>query len=216
LHYGSLARAVAAVAAGLTLAAPAQAETTFHARIGARFWATPRGEFARVLVNDQPIATLHISSGGLTPAQRAVTIKDRLIGLVDADLTPTQVSLVPLGREGWEIRGQGARIILVSPRDGAAQRQTARHLAQVWAKALKTRLAEPPLSLAKGAILVPFGAARTVAVGGRPAPRTSRWRQGTAGSARRPMTPSAAGSRCAGWDRGRRRFRSWRLGPPCR
>ncbi len=166
MHYGSLARAVAAVAAGLTLAAPAQAETTFHARIGARFWATPRGEFARVLVNDQPIATLHISSGGLTPAQRAVTIKDRLIGLVDADLTPTQVSLVPLGREGWEIRGQGARIILVSPRDGAAQRQTARHLAQLWAKALKTRLAEPPLSLAKGAILVPFGAARTVAVGG--------------------------------------------------
>ena len=103
---------------------------------------------------------------GLTPAQRAVTIKDRLTGLVDAGLTPAQVALVSLGRAGWEIQGQGTRIILVSPRDGAAQQQTAKHLARLWAKTLKQRLAEPPLTLAEREILLPYGTAHTVMVGG--------------------------------------------------
>ena len=171
MHYAPSARAVASVgaallAAGLTPAAQAGAETGFHARVGAKVWATRHGQIARVTVNDQPLATLRIASGGLTPAQRALTIKDRLNGLVYAGLTPAQVALVPMGREGWEIQGQGARIILVSPRDGAAQRQTARHLARIWAKTLKLRLAEPPLSLARREILLPYGTTRTVAVGG--------------------------------------------------
>ena len=115
-------------------------------------------------VNDQPLATLRIASGGLTPAQRAVTIKDRLTGLVCAGLTPAQVALVPLGREGWEIQGQGARIILVSPHDGAAQGQTARHLARslgedVEACGWPSRRCRWP----QGQILLPFGTTRTVA-----------------------------------------------------
>jgi len=171
LHYAASARIAAAVgaaifAASLTQAAPAEVGTSFHARVGARFWATRQGQIARVTVNDQPLATLRVASGGLTPAQRAVTIKDRLAGLVYAGLTPAQVALVPLGREGWEIQGQGARIILVSPRDGAALGQSARNLARLWAKTLKLRLAEPPLSLAQRQILLPFGATYTVAVGG--------------------------------------------------
>lgn len=171
MHYAAAVRVVAAMAwailaAGLTPPAPALAQTGFHARVGARFWATGHGQIARVTVNDQPLATLRIASGGMSPAQRAVVIKDRLTGLVFAGLTPAQVGLVPLGRVGWEIQGQGARIILVSPRDGAAQGQSARHLAHVWAKTLKLRLAEPPLSLAERQILVPFGMTRTVAVGG--------------------------------------------------
>ena len=147
-------------------AAPAQAEASFHARIGAKVWATRHGQIARVTVNDQPLATLRVTSGGLTPGQRAVTIKDRLSGLISAGLTSAQVGLVPLGREGWELRGQGERIILISPRDGASQGQSAGHLAHAWAKTLKLRLAEPPLSLATRQILVPYGTTRTVAVGG--------------------------------------------------
>lgn len=171
MHYAASARVVAAVgwavlAASLAPAAPVQAETSFHARVGAQFWATRHGQIARVTVNDQPLATLRIASGGLTPAQRALTIKDRLTGLVYAGLSPAQVALVPLGREGWEIQGQGARIILVSPRDGAAQGQSARYLARVWAKTLKLRLAEPPLSLAQRQITLPFGTTRTIVVGG--------------------------------------------------
>lgn len=171
MHYATSARVAAAVGwavfgAGLTPAAPVLAETSFHARIGAKFWATRHGQIARVTVNDQPLATLRTASGGLTPAQRAVTVKDRLTGLVYAGLTPAQVTLVPLGREGWEIQGQGTRIILVSPRDGAAQGQSAQHMARVWAKTLKVRLAEPPLSLAQRRMVLPFGTTRTVAVGG--------------------------------------------------
>jgi len=152
--------------ASLTPAAPALAETSFHARVGAKVWATRHGQIARVTVNDQPLVTLRIASGGLTPAQRAETIKDRLTELVSADLTPAQIAVVSVGGEGWEIRGQGARIILVSPRDGAAQGQSAQHLARVWAKTLKSRLAEPPLSLAQRQITLPFGTTRTVAIGG--------------------------------------------------
>ena len=171
MHYAASVRVAAAVggvifAAALTPAAPAQSEASFHARVGAKFWATPHGQVARVSVNDQPLATLRIASGGLTPGQRALTIKDRLTGLVYAGLTPSQVGLVPVGREGWEIRGQGARIILVGPRDGAALGQSARHLARIWAKTLKLRLAEPPLSLAQRQITLPVGTTRAVAVGG--------------------------------------------------
>ena len=151
--------------AGL-LAMPTQAQTGFHARVGAKFWATRHGQVARLTVNDQPLATLRIASGGFTPAQRAVTIKDRLTALVDAGLTPAQVALVPQGRAGWEIQGQGTRIILVSAHDGFAAGQSARRLARAWAKTLKLRLGEPPLSLAQNQIVLPFGTTRTILVGG--------------------------------------------------
>lgn len=171
LHFGSSVRAVVAVgfavlAAGGTYAAPPQFEGGFHARIGAKSWATRHGFIARVLVNDQPVATLQVPSGGLMPAQRAVVIRDRLAGLVDAGLTPSQISLVPLGRQGCDIRGRGERIIMVSPRDGRAQRQTARRLAAAWAKALKARLADPALTLAESRIILPLGSARILTVGG--------------------------------------------------
>ncbi len=171
MHYATAVRIAAAVcgaslAASLTLPTPALAQTAFHARVGAKSWATRHGEVARLTVNDQPLATLRTTSGGLTPAQRAVTIKDRLTALISAGLTPAQISLVPVGREGWEIRGQGTRIILVSARDGSTQGQSARHLARTWAKTLKIRLGEPPLSLAKNIIVLPFGTTRTITVGG--------------------------------------------------
>lgn len=171
MHYATVARIAAAfggacVASGLTPATPAMAQTGFHARVGAKSWDTRRGQVARLTVNDQPLATLRSASGGLTPAERAVTIKDRLTALVYAGLTPAQIALVPQGHAGWEIQGQGARIILVSARDGAGEGQSARHLARAWAKTLKLRLAEPPLSLAQSRIVLPFGTTRTVPVGG--------------------------------------------------
>ena len=169
MHYASAVR-IAAVAGGIGLAASfataAQAQTGFHARVGAKSWATAHGQVARLTVNDQPFATLRSASGGLTPAQRAVAIKGRLTTLVCAGLTPAQVALIPQGHAGWEIQGQGTRIILVSARDGFAQGQSARHLARSWAKTLKLRLSEPPLSLAQSQIVLPFGTTRTVAVGG--------------------------------------------------
>ena len=169
MHYATVVR-IAAAMGGASLAAgltpPALAQTSFHTRIGAKSWATQHGQVARLTVNDQPFATLRSASGGLTPAQRAVTIKDRLTALVSVGLTPAQVALIPLGHEGWEIQGQGTRIILVSTRDGHAEGQSARQLARIWAKTLKMRLAEPPLSLAQNQIVLPFGTTRTVTVGG--------------------------------------------------
>ena len=119
-----------------------------------------------MLVNDLPVATLRISSGGLTPAQRAQTIKVRLEGLVAAGLKPSEVAAVSVGVQGWEVQGRGERIILVSPREGATQGQSARRLATLWTQTLKQRLGEPPLTLATREILLPVGTTRTLAVGG--------------------------------------------------
>jgi len=173
LHYAAAARVAAALGMGMLGLAglamgPAQAapETSFHARVGARVWATRHGQVARLTVNGLPLATLRSASGGLTPGQRAVAIRDRLTGLVFAGLTPAQIALVPLGRAGWEIQGQGARIILVSASDGAASGQSARRLARQWAGTLKLRLADPALSLAQHQIVLPLGTARTLTIGG--------------------------------------------------
>jgi hypothetical protein len=149
-----------------TVGRPAEAASAFHARVGAKSWMTPRGLIARVTVNDEPLATLKKNAGGMNAAQRAVVIKGRLASLVDAGLTPAQISLVHIGREGWEIRGRGARIILVGPNDGAAQGQSSKRLAQVWAKTLKARLSEPTLTVATRQILLPMGLTRTLTIGG--------------------------------------------------
>ena len=152
-----------AVAVGPALTAP---KANFHARVGARVWATRHGQVVRLTINGLPLATLRSASGGLTPGQRALVIKDRLTGLVDAGLTPAQIALVPLGREGWEIRGQGARIILVGARDAAASGQSVRHLARQWASTLKLRLADPALFLAQRQIVLPLGTTRALTIGG--------------------------------------------------
>lgn len=167
MHYSIAAWAAGVLSlAALTPAAPVQAMPGFHARVGAKSWATPHGLIAVVTVNDAPVATLKTAAGGMNAAQRGVTIKGRLVGLVEAGLTPTQISVVHLGREGWEIRGRGARIILVGSRDGAAQHQSARHLAQAWAKTLKIRLNEAPLTITSRQILLPKGSTRTITLGG--------------------------------------------------
>lgn len=146
-------------------AAAAQAAPT-AARIGAQSFITPRGQFARLTVNDHPVATLHTSAGGYTPAERALVVKKRLTALLDAGLTPGQISLVKLNTQEWEIRGNGERLLLVTPQEARQQKQSAKRLAMVWAKSLKVRLAEPMLSLAKSQILIPYGQTRTLTVGG--------------------------------------------------
>jgi len=167
LHNRFSARVGAAcgIAAAL-LTAPGLAAPGYQARVGAKAWATPHGVFARVTVNDQPVATLRTSAAGLGPAQRALRVKQRLGEMVAAGLTPAQISLVPAGRQGWELRGLGGPLLLVTPREAAAQRQTPRHLAQAWARAIKARLGEPALTLSAARILVPYGTTRTITLGG--------------------------------------------------
>jgi len=167
LHHRFLARIGAAcgIAAAL-LAAPGVAAPGYQARVGARTWTTPRGVFARVTINDQPVATLRTSAAGLGPAQRALNVKQRLGTMVASGLTSAQIGLASAGKQGWEIRGQGGPLLLVTPREAAAQRQTSRHLAQTWARAIKARLGEPALTLPQAHVLVPYGTTKTIVVGG--------------------------------------------------
>jgi len=167
LHHRFSARAGAAcgIAAAL-LAAPGMAAPGFQPRVGARAWSTPRGVLARVTINDQPVATLRTSAAGQGPVQRALNVKQRLSGMVAAGLTPAQIGLAPAGKQGWEIRGQGGPLLLVTPREAAAQRQTPRRLALAWARAIKARLAEPALMLSLARVLVPYGTTKTISVGG--------------------------------------------------
>ena len=151
------------------LIVPAQASASFQPRIGAKSYITPRGQIARVLINDQTVATLRTKAGGQTPAQRAVGVKERLENMTAAGLTPAGISLGPVGRRGkagWEIRGLGGPLLMVTPAEARAQKQTTRHLAVQWARAIKARLAEQPLVLSSRPTLVPVGETRTISIGG--------------------------------------------------
>ncbi len=157
-------------------------------KIGAQSWATRRGVIARVTVNGLTVATLRTPAGGLNPAQRAQGVKQRLVNLADASLTPAQVSLAPLGRQGWEIRGQGRPILLVTPREASAQGLTARHLALVWAGNIKQRLTPLLPSL-------PFAAqvqaSVTVRVTGRPFVPAALVQEALYGGMKRALTAQA-------------------------
>ena len=148
------------------LPAPAAAQAGYHARIGAQSVATSRGSIARLSVNDRPIATLRVAAGGLTPVQRALSVKSRLTGLVEAGLSSTEIGITPAGGQAWQIRARGLPLLLVTPRDAASEHQAAKTLAGVWARALKSRLADVPLTLSARQVVVPVSETRYVLVGG--------------------------------------------------
>ncbi len=121
---------------------------------------------ARISVNDRPIATLRSPAGGLSPVQRALSVKSRLAVLADAGLTPTEIGIAPAGGRAWEIRARGLPLLLVTPRDAASEHQTAKTLACIWARALKSRLADVLLTLSVRQVVIPVGETQYVSVNG--------------------------------------------------
>lgn len=147
-------------------AVPAQA-APFQARISAKSYSGRHGLVALVSVNDQPVATLHVAAGGLSPAQRALGVKQRLVALVAGGLTANQIAAVSRAREeGWVVTARGLPLLTATPAEARAQRQTARQLALTWVSGLKRQIAEAPLSVTARQFLLPFGSTRTVRVGG--------------------------------------------------
>ena len=144
---------------------PAQA-APFQARVGAKSVAGPGGVTGLVTVNDQPVAVLRTSAGGLNPAVRALGVKQRLADLVAAGLSAADIAAVSRGHSGWEVTGRGQPLLLATPREAAEQRQSARHLAQTWAASLKRRLAEPALAASPRDFVLPFGSTQIIPIGG--------------------------------------------------
>jgi hypothetical protein len=149
----------------LFLGSSAQA-APFQARIGAKSFAGRHGMTASITVNDQTAATLHTSAGGFGPAARALSVKQRLIDLVTAGLSAGEIAAVSRGRAGWQVVGRGQPLLTATPQEARAQRQTARHLAQLWAANLNRLLAEPALSAAPRQFVLPFGSVQVVTIGG--------------------------------------------------
>ena len=147
------------------LSFPASA-APFQARVGAKSVAGPKGVIGLVTVNDQTVATIRTSAGGLNPATRALGVKARLTDLVAAGLSAEGVAAVSKGRSGWEVVGRGQPLLLATPREAREQKQSARHLALLWAANLKRRLAEPALSASPREFVLPFGGTQTVSIGG--------------------------------------------------
>jgi hypothetical protein len=138
----------------------------FQARVGAKSYAGRHGLSASITVNDQVAATLHTSAGGLGPAARALGVKQRLTGLVTAGLSAGEITAASRGRDGWQVLGRGQPLLTATPQEAKSQRQTARHLAQLWTANLKRLLAEPALSAAPRQLLLPFGSVQGVTIGG--------------------------------------------------
>ncbi len=146
--------------AGSVQAAP------FLPRIGAKSYAGRHGAIGAVTVNDQAVATLRTSAGGLNPAQRALNAKERLTGLVASGLNAGQIAALPHGRGVWAVTGNGQPLLTATSEEASAQGQSVRHLAQSWAAGLKRGLAEPALTVAPQQFVLPFGNAKTLTVGG--------------------------------------------------
>ncbi len=138
----------------------------FPARISARTYTDPHGIVGLVSVNDQPVAALHTSAGGVGPAARALGVKQRLMDLTAAGLSAGEVRAVSEGHQGWAVVGRGQELLAATPQEARAQHQTARRLAQLWAANLKRLLAEPALSASPQQFVLPFGSAQTVRIGG--------------------------------------------------
>ena len=138
----------------------------FMARISAKTIAGPQGVIGLISINDQPAATLHTTSGGMGPAARALGVKQRLLALTEAGLAAGEVAAVSEGHAGWVVTGRGQTLLSATPQEARAQRQTPRHLAQLWAASLKRLLAEPALAAAPRQFVLPFGSTQVIAIGG--------------------------------------------------
>lgn len=138
----------------------------FPARVSAKTYAGKHGIVGLISVNDQPLATLHTSAGGVGPAARALGVKQRLMDQTSAGLSAGEVAAVSLGHQGWAVTGRGQELLSATPQEARAQHQTARRLAQLWAANLKRLLAEPALSASPQQFVLPFGSAQTVRIGG--------------------------------------------------
>ena len=142
----------------------------FQPRIGAKSFAGRHGVIGAVTVNDQAIATLHTSAGGLNPAQRALNAKLRLTDLVASGLNAGQIAAMPRGHGVWAVMGNGQPLLTATSGEAAAQKQSVRHLAQTWAASLKRGLAEPAVTVSPRQLVLPFGSARMLLVGGAAQP----------------------------------------------
>jgi len=163
--FGTRSVRAAALFAILFIGASTQA-APFPARVSAKTFAGRHGIVGLVSVNDQPAATLHTAAGGLGPAARALGVKQRLLDLTAAGLSAGEVAAVSQGRQGWVVTGRGQTLLSATPQEARAQRQTARHLAQLWAANLKRLLSEPALSASPRQFVLPFGSVQTVMIGG--------------------------------------------------
>ena len=161
----SFARLFAGVCLGFVLAGSAVA-APFLPRVGAKSFAGKHGVVGAVTINDHPVATLHTSAGGLDPAQRALSAKLRLTDLIALGLNAGQIAAMPRGRGVWAVTGNGQPLLTATPGEASAQRQSARHLAAGWAASLKRALAEPALTVSAKQLVLPFGSAKTLTVGG--------------------------------------------------
>ena len=150
----------------LGLLAGTDADAAPAARIGATTYSGRQGVVALISINDQPAATLRTAAGGLEPAARALGVKQRLAELAATGLTARDIAFVSRGREGWEVVGRGQPLLLATPAEARAQRQTARHLALSWAANLKRLLSEPLLTAMPRRFVLPFGGVHTVLIGG--------------------------------------------------
>ena len=161
----SFARLLAGVGLGCVLAGSAAA-APFLPRVGAKSFAGKHGVIGAVTINDHPVATLHTSAGGMDPAQRALSAKRRLTDLVASGLNAGQIAARPRGRGVWAVTGNGQPLLTATAGAATAQRQSARHLAAGWAAGLKRGLAEPALTVSVRQLVLPFGSAKTLTVGG--------------------------------------------------
>jgi hypothetical protein len=123
----------------------------------------PNGALVRV--NRRTVLVLRGGNGGASPLVRAELIAARLGGAVEAGLVPGAVLVRRVERQLAVFAG-ATELVRPTVADAHAAGTTPQRLAYRWAAAVREALALAPLTVSARSVLVPYGEARVVRVGG--------------------------------------------------
>jgi hypothetical protein len=150
-----------AIALCLVLLLARPCEGAFRPRILSQASSTG----VRVTISDRPVATVRTGTVELLPLDRAERFIANLYQFLDGGGAPWQIRPVRLGAH-WAVSGPATPLIQVTPAEAAAHGMTARRLATLWARNLRTVLSLPPLTAPVRQVILPLGERRTVSLGG--------------------------------------------------
>jgi hypothetical protein len=120
----------------------------------------------QVVVSGRAVASVRAPEAELLPLDRAERFVLNLRLFLEGGGTGWQVRPAPYGGQSWAVYGGEMPLFIVTPREAKAHGSTPRALARLWARALRTTLNLPSLTLSRTQVVVPYGEQRTVTIGG--------------------------------------------------
>jgi len=140
--------------------------THFRARIAVSDQINNGKPVSIVTIDEQPALSFQTTSGGVSPAQRALVTSQRLQYVVNSPDSTVMVGAQPVDARNWVVTLQGGSLVQVTAEEAAAHKTTAAALARSWQASIQRLLTEIPIHPAQSQIVVPVGEDRSMRIGG--------------------------------------------------